>query len=141
MKYCFKAFKNYAVIDGRSSRKEYWCFMIFTQVIACLLLCLVKMSEPQSITSRVLALIGIIYICAIMCPTICLEIRRLHDVGKRGVWWLRLVPLLNIYFWYLILLKRGQTFPNEYGKALVTINKKSKSKTPHNNKKQKKRKH
>jgi uncharacterized membrane protein YhaH (DUF805 family) len=42
--------------------------------------------------------------------------RRLHDTGASG-WWilLSLIPLVNLYFLYLMMFKRGDAGANEYG--------------------------
>ena len=141
MKYYLNPFKNYAVINGRASRKEYLYFLLINTVIAYAILLLPKEFDVSFNVSKIFAITGLIYICIIMCPTICLEIRRLHDVGKSGVWWwIRLVPILNIYFLYLTFLKDGQPFTNEYGPSPITNENKLKSKQSHNNKKQKRKK-
>jgi hypothetical protein len=56
------------------------------------------------------------YILATACPTICLKIRRFHDIGKSGSWWwAERVPILNFHVFYLLYLKRGDECVNEYG--------------------------
>ena len=56
---------------------------------------------------------------ATACPTICLQVRRLHDVGKSGSWWWgSKIPILSLYVLYLYL-KRGEEGVNEYGEPIV----------------------
>ena len=73
------------------------------------------------IIERVSAILGIgllstLYSCAVLCPSVCLNIRRLHDVDKSG-WWLllMLVPLANFYAMYLIWFKKGTEGSNRFG--------------------------
>lgn len=48
--------------------------------------------------------------------TLTLSIRRLHDVGRCGLWVLfAFIPLLNLIFFLYLICKRGDTGPNDYG--------------------------
>jgi uncharacterized membrane protein YhaH (DUF805 family) len=81
---------NYAVFRGRTTRRNFWFFYLFT----------ILLNIPTSILDRILFashpyvsnLTGIFLII----PSIAAGVRRMHDVGKRG-WWL-LIPFVNIYF-------------------------------------------
>ena len=56
-----------------------------------------------------------IYLIATICPSICLQVRRLHDVGKSGSWWwLKRVPIANLYIVYLNC-KASEPAINAYG--------------------------
>lgn len=58
------------------------------------------------------ALLGIIG----MVPQVTLGIRRMHDLGKSGWWFLLiLVPFVNFFFALYILFKKGTEGENEYG--------------------------
>ena len=84
------ALNNYAIFRGRTTRRNFWFFYLFT----------ILMNIPTSILDRILFaghaytsnLAGLLLIV----PSIAAGIRRMHDVGKRG-WWL-LFPFVNIYF-------------------------------------------
>ena len=84
------ALNNYAIFRGRTTRRNFWFFYLFT----------ILMNIPTSILDRVLFaghaytsnLAGLLLIV----PSIAAGVRRMHDVGKRG-WWL-LFPFVNIYF-------------------------------------------
>ena len=58
----------------------------------------------------------LIYFAISICPFICIQVRRLHDVGKGGYWWLlgRLFPILQMYVFYLTC-KKGDDDTNVYG--------------------------
>ena len=84
------ALNNYAIFRGRTTRRNFWFFYLFT----------ILMNIPTSILDRTLFaghaytsnLAGLLLIV----PSIAAGVRRMHDVGKRG-WWL-LFPFVNIYF-------------------------------------------
>ena len=47
---------------------------------------------------------------------ICLTIKRLHDTDHPWPWiFLGLIPLANLYLYYLTLFKKGTTGPNRFG--------------------------
>lgn len=110
MKYYFRAFKNYAKCDGRATRKEYWWFILFHNIVVFALSFLDGVLGFYSTDNMTL-----IYMFASACPSICLQIRRLHDVGMRGTWWwIGSVPILNLYLLYLNLQPSVATV-NAYG--------------------------
>ncbi len=100
MKYYFKAFKNYAKCKGRAMRKELWMFVLFHYIVTFALAFL------DGVLFGNVSYMTIIYYLAAICPIMCLEVRRLHDVGKSGFWlWAAIVPILNWYLAYLIFFK------------------------------------
>lgn len=111
MKYYFKAFKNYAKCGGRATRKEVWLFGIIHFVIEFTLLFLDGVFFDSGYMTM-------IYLLASICPIICLQIRRLHDVGKSGFWlWAAIMPVLRWYLVYLLYFK-GSVYTlkaNTYG--------------------------
>jgi uncharacterized membrane protein YhaH (DUF805 family) len=107
--------------NGRSSRFEFWCFMLLFillyMVIAVvdqfLVTSTVDIRElplghyiPMGMVDPNVGVLVLIYRPIMAIPTIAVTIRRLHDVGKSGWWcflwvlpvpvvgWLYLVPLL-----------------------------------------------
>ena len=81
---------HYAVFRGRTSRRNFWCFYLFT----------ILLNIPTSILDRILfaghAYVSNLSGIFLIIPSIAAGVRRMHDVGKRG-WWL-LIPFVNIYF-------------------------------------------
>ena len=89
-------FSNYFNFKGRASESEYWWAFLFNTMIIFLLL-------PSLIlfTTR-----GSIFILALLIPNISLAVRRLHDVGKSGVWYLiGFVPIVGPIFLLIQFLK------------------------------------
>ncbi len=57
-----------------------------------------------------------ILVLLIMIVSVAVGVRRLHDVGKSG-WFILigLVPIVNVYVFYLMLIKKGDVGDNQYG--------------------------
>ena len=89
-------FMNYANFKGKTNRREFWLAILANIIV----------SFVVGLVSGLLGLtfIGAIYVIAILVPSIALEIRRLHDIGKSD-WYilLALIPLIGtlvlIYFY------------------------------------------
>jgi uncharacterized membrane protein YhaH (DUF805 family) len=48
--------------------------------------------------------------------SVCISIKRFHDLGKPGIHFLLLfIPLYNIYLGLVLLFKKGETGANAYG--------------------------
>lgn len=97
-----RSFARYGEFRGRTSRAEFWWFVLFWQLAAALLLGF----GDDGLTLAVLAL---------PVPAIASAVRRLHDTGRSGWWvllaitWVGLVPLL---WWWLA---PGDPAPNRFG--------------------------
>ncbi|MCX8509112.1 MAG: DUF805 domain-containing protein, partial [Rhodobacteraceae bacterium] len=49
-------------------------------------------------------------------PSIAVWVRRLHDVGRSGLWWLlALIPLIGWIILFYWSVRRGDEGPNDYG--------------------------
>lgn len=84
------ALTNYAVFRGRTLRRDYWLFWLFTIIIS---------ASAGFIDTAFFD--GHTYIESLssiflFTPLLAVGVRRMHDVGKRG-WWL-IIPFVNIYF-------------------------------------------
>ena len=116
MRCYIKAFKNYFNGNGRATRKELWLFFLFHYLIIFILSILDAFfgffSNKIPLDYGYLTLA---YLLISICPTVCVQIRRLHDVNKSGTWWLLFnVPFISLYVLYLYL-KRGDSESNNYG--------------------------
>jgi uncharacterized membrane protein YhaH (DUF805 family) len=57
-----------------------------------------------------------IYILAMALPVLAVSIRRLHDIGKSGWWYLiSLIPLVGMIVLIIWFTKEGETHANLYG--------------------------
>lgn len=100
--------KNYAGFSGRARRKEYWMFTLIHLIVAAVLLGL-GMAIDTTIPY-------IIYIVATIIPSLAVMVRRLHDTGRSGWWFLiSFVPLVGGIVLLVFLASEGKQEPNEHG--------------------------
>jgi uncharacterized membrane protein YhaH (DUF805 family) len=95
-------FNKYFVIEGRAPRSEFWWFYLFIIIIM-----LVAMGLDATMGLPIFNLIAML---AILAPTICVIVRRLHDHDKSGWWYfITLVPIIGIlYILYLFVTRRTE---------------------------------
>ena len=119
-----KAFlKNYANFEGRARRKEYWYFTLMNILIIVPAIIIIGfVSEGLGDDSPViigLFILLLVFAVALFIPSLALAVRRLHDTGKSGWWWvLGIIPLVS-YVGSIILLvyycTDGDRGSNQYG--------------------------
>ena len=113
-------FTNYANFKGRASRTEYWYFVLFNMIFAITAMIIdnvlgttFKMGYGVSLPY---GYIYLLYILVVMIPGLAVAVRRLHDVGKSG--WFFLIALIPIIgsIWLLVLLATDSIHgENKYG--------------------------
>jgi uncharacterized membrane protein YhaH (DUF805 family) len=87
---------NYANFEGRAQRKEYWMFQLFSLIFGFLAMIIDTITGTLDPASD-FGFFSLIIILALLIPNIAVGIRRLHDTGRSGWWWLLgLIPLLGI---------------------------------------------
>ena len=115
---------NYANFKGRARRKEYWMFVLVYVIIliACMVLDnvlgTVFMMDAGPLGEISMGYGWLYSICSLVhfIPGLALVVRRLHDVGKSG--WFYLLILLPIigWIWLLVLYcTEGQKEDNKWG--------------------------
>lgn len=85
------AFSKYAQFQGRMTRRDYWQWWLFT------LITYIAAGILDGAVSQNSSLVSGLAILILFVPSITTQVRRLHDVGKRG-WWM-LIPFVNLYFY------------------------------------------
>lgn len=102
--------KKYTDFEGRARRSEYWYFILF-----CWLLILPPyiMMVEGSITG---AYIFLFESFVLTLPMLAVFVRRMHDIGKSGWYWLlNLIPIIGKIVLLVFLCKKGTPNTNEYG--------------------------
>lgn len=102
----FRAFRRAFDIEGRASRTEYWYFVFFNTLVmlACYAFDFTMFHygrDPDSVP------IHRLYTILTLIPATTITVRRLHDVGKSGLWVLSPIPLsfaAFILFWLIIAI-------------------------------------
>ena len=111
-------FKKYFVLEGRASKSEFWWFQLLWSA-SFFIMFIYEGSEP--VTYFFFGIIVIIYI-----PLFTVGIRRLHDTGKSGFYYLwSLVPFIGSLIVLAFMLGDGTKGRNQYGENPL---KKSKNK-------------
>lgn len=106
-----KGLKNYANFSGRARRKEYWFFILvqFGILMIASVIDTVIFEEP-SVLYMLAAL-------ALVIPSLAVSIRRLHDIGKSGWWYLIiLVPLIGAILLIVWFATETKSETNQWGK-------------------------
>ena len=94
MKHAWKSFwGNYFNFSGRSTRSEYWFFMLDNILVAFVLGIIMGIGTgidggDGGVITFICSIPYYLYVIAIFIPSIALCIRRLHDAGKSGWWYL-----------------------------------------------------
>lgn len=111
-----KCFRNYFVLKGRASRKEYWYFFILVAVVYIfgLVMSLDYLLTSGTIANWLSILFGIVDFI-LLIPYITVSCRRFHDIGKSAGWiFINFIPLVGTIFYYVWM-----AFPpdkkNKYG--------------------------
>lgn len=98
MEWMLLPLKRYAQFSGRSRRKEYWMFLLFT-ILASIILGIIDAAlgltlggdDDAGNSFGNTGVLGGIFSLATLIPSIAVGVRRLHDINRTG-WWL-LMPV------------------------------------------------
>lgn len=102
--------------SGRASRSEYWWFGLFQAflVVGCIIAD-VALSDPLRPSVNPLTYLSVWAVIVNFIPGLSVSVRRLHDTGRSGLWYLILiVPFGSIVFLIFTLLPSQQD-DNYYG--------------------------
>jgi uncharacterized membrane protein YhaH (DUF805 family) len=101
-------FSNYVNFSGRSSRSEYWFWVLFV-LIADVVAIAIDAAIGMQIVSSLFGL-------AVLLPGLAVTVRRLHDLDRTG-WWifLGLIPLVGAIILIIWFCSKGTDGPNRFG--------------------------
>tara|TARA_B100001093_G_scaffold457873_1_gene469901 strand:+ start:2857 stop:3315 length:459 start_codon:yes stop_codon:yes gene_type:complete len=114
---CFQ--EKYFDFSGRSSRSEFWFFLMFNILFASIINTVVLYVGSlfgywgELISSVLSIIVSLLF----FIPLMSVSARRLHDVGKSG--WYALIGLIPLVGWYLLIkayADEGETSINTYGR-------------------------
>ncbi|OAX87570.1 hypothetical protein A7D16_01900 [Xanthomonas nasturtii] len=123
MEWILLPLKRYADFNGRSRRKEYWMFALMQTLVLIVLTGLFAVAaavmgsenNPGPVAWLIVAVM-VIFVLALIVPGIAVTVRRLHDQGKSGWFYLIcLVPYLGAFVLLVFMCIEGVPNPNEYG--------------------------
>lgn len=116
MSYYFIVLKKYALFSGRANRSEYWFFQLFNVLIGSVL-ALIGVAGSAQLGGGNTAAFWLLdlYSLGVLLPSIAVSVRRLHDIGLSGLWFLiAFIPLGGIVLIVLHCL-HSQAGPNRFG--------------------------
>ncbi len=95
---------HYFDFDGRASREQYWMFFLSIVLISLAL----SLLGSEMIVN--------LFSLAVLLPNLAISVRRLHDIGKSGLWLLIiLIPIIGFIVLLVFHVRAGQRGTNQYG--------------------------
>jgi uncharacterized membrane protein YhaH (DUF805 family) len=117
--------RKYATFRGRARRSELWWFVLFgvlVHVIASVLDTAMGLQALHvdihlwTLWFRERGVLVVLASAFLLLPTLAVGVRRLHDVGRTGLWLLVvLVPCVGLLLLLVFWCSRGQRAANRYG--------------------------
>jgi uncharacterized membrane protein YhaH (DUF805 family) len=103
--------RNYADFLGRARRMEYWTFVLINSVVFAVIALIAIATRSWGVW--VLAgLFGL----ALIIPWVSVTVRRLHDTGRSGWYYLiGFIPVVGEIWLLVLLLLDSEPGPNLYG--------------------------
>jgi aminopeptidase C, putative len=115
MNWYLKCWKQYADFSGRARRKEYWIFSLINNIIIFFLYIL-QIVTIESTLWLIFPIILFLYAMAVFLPGLAVNIRRLHDIGKSGWWYLiYLIPIIGAIWLTVLMCLDSEPGENQWG--------------------------
>ena len=113
LSYYADSWRRYTDFRGRSSRPAYWWTFLISAIIVFVLGGI--SASIWDLDSNDTGPLESIYLIAYLIPSIALEVRRLHDVGRSGKW--IFIALTGVGIFWLLWWYRSRSWPedNEWG--------------------------
>lgn len=123
-------FSKYAVWRGRSSRSEFWFWILFTFVVSVVTNALDRIfgfrvydvgdADGYAVVYNTFGWLSLLAGLVLILPTISVSVRRLHDTNHSGWWWwLQLLNFLcflgTIILIFAFYIKPSDPGDNSYG--------------------------
>ena len=119
--------KKYATFSGRAARSEYWYFTLFNALISIGLIILDRVIGTYN-AETAMGTLSSLYSLAVLIPSLAVSVRRLHDTGRSGWWFLlAFIPLIGALVLIYFMVQDSQAGSNQYGEnpkgnnALLTV--------------------
>lgn len=105
--------EHYLDFKGRARRQEYWMFVLISTIISLTLTLIDNFAGLMYASS---GLLSSVYGLLVSIPSLAVTVRRLHDAGKSGWYYLLiLLPIIG-WIWIIVLLcKDSEHGANKWG--------------------------
>lgn len=126
MQWYLKTLRNYVGFEGRARRKEYWFFQLFFGLGGLLLTVPFWIIAPPGLFTR-MAMSGawplwtdipcLLWWLIHLLPLIAVTVRRLHDTGRSGLWYLLgiFLPVIGPVWLLVLTVLDSEPGENKYG--------------------------
>jgi len=107
------AFENFGDFEGRATRGEYWWFILSNFLLNIVVMWLGVFLFGAGSDAQILLYWAVVLVMTV--PGLSVFVRRLHDTGRSGWWWLlggTVIGLIPLLIW---LADEGVARENEYG--------------------------
>ena len=102
-----EGFKNLVTFSGRASRSAFWWFFLGA-IIIDIIGAIIGRSAHAVVIQYIVSLI-------VALATLSLSVRRLHDTGRTGWWWLiGFIPIIGTITLIVFYCLAGTPGPNKY---------------------------
>jgi uncharacterized membrane protein YhaH (DUF805 family) len=116
--------RRYFDFSGRSSRSEYWMFVLFQFLLIMAFIIVGVMfaglgaspeGGPSTALTAIIVLLGLLYFGLFLIPSISVVVRRFHDQDMSGWFYLlAFVPFGSIVM-IVFMCRKGTDGPNRFG--------------------------
>lgn len=116
---------HYADFRGRARRREYWMFYLINMLVSLALYLpfavqAASAPDPATVTPSGLALLSLVvaglYSLFVLIPSLAVSVRRLHDTGRSGWWYLiNFVPFVGGLVFLIFMVLDSQPGANRWG--------------------------
>jgi len=100
-------FKNYINFQGRAPRSEFWYFQLFL-IGGGMAVNILDMFGGGG-------LLTLLWNLGIVIPSISVNVRRFHDLGRTGWWILLPFTIIGIIPYIVMLAMKGEEEHNQFG--------------------------
>ncbi|MEY2629489.1 MAG: hypothetical protein RLZZ469_384 [Bacteroidota bacterium] len=101
-------FENYANFNGRARRKEFWYYLL-ANYIFLIIAAIIDNAAGLQLANLPYGIFYMIIALGTFLPSLAVQVRRMHDVGRSG--WYILIPIYNL----VMFCTNGDQGENEYG--------------------------
>ena len=119
MNYYADSWRRYTDFRGRSSRAAYWWTFLISVIIVFVLGGI--SASIWDLDSNDTGPLESIYLIAYLIPSIALEVRRLHDVGRSGKWIFIMVTGVGILLLLFWAFSRSRPEDNKWGPGPASV--------------------
>ncbi|MES4613497.1 MAG: DUF805 domain-containing protein [Ewingella sp.] len=118
-----QGWKRYVDFSGRSTRKEFWVFLLGSMLISVLLgFSVAIITTLVGVTNAIFygSLAQWIFLLAVIVPIMAVGIRRMHDINRSG-WWFGMLYLIQLALRLINTILQHFASPQVYVYAKLTL--------------------